>query len=98
MFMFILYLFGCVFVLMLMIRNTVIRKKININISMLDYVRYKLLNWYGHVRIMNEKRLSQKMLEWCPPGRRRRRKRRPRNSLMLEVKTVMKEKGIANIE
>ena len=59
--------------------------------SVLDYLRYKQLNWYGHVRRINEERLSRKMLEWCPPVRRR--KGRPRNSWMQEVIIGMIEKG-----
>ena len=38
------------------------------------------------------------MLTCCPPGRRRRRKDRPRNSWMQEVTTGMREKGINNVE
>ena len=41
------------------------------------------------------------MLECCPPGRRRTRRRRkgiPRNSWTQEVSTGMKEKGITNME
>ena len=29
---------------------------------MFDYVRYKQLNWYGHLRRMNEEKLPQKNL------------------------------------
>ena len=68
---------------------------------MLDYIRYKQLNWYGHVKRMNEERLPRKILKWCPSGRRRRRRRRrkerPRNSWMQEVITGMREKGINNM-
>ena len=46
--------------------------------SGLDYTRYKQLNWYGHVQRMNEEMLPQKIVKWCPPGRRR--KGTPRNS------------------
>ena len=34
--------------------NNVIREKMNIKNSDLDYMRYKQLYWYGHVRKMNE--------------------------------------------
>ena len=44
--------------------NNVIREKINIKISVLDYIRYKQLKWYGHVRRMDEERLPQKSLKW----------------------------------
>ena len=40
-----------------------------------------------------------KLLEWCPPGRKRRRgKGRPRNSWMQEVTTGMRGKEINNME
>jgi len=45
---------------------------------------------------MNQERLPQKKLNWCPSGRRR--KGRLRNPWMLEVTTRMKEKGIINME
>ena len=61
----------------------VIDKKISIKSAVLE--RYKPLSWCGHVRRMNEERLPQKMLEWCPLGRRR--KGRPRNSWMPRVTT-----------
>ena len=35
----------------------------NIKNSVLDYIRYKQLNWYGHVQGMNEERLPRKILE-----------------------------------
>ena len=65
--------------------NNVIREKMNIKNSVLGYIRYKQLNWYGHVQKMDEERLPQKILTWCPSGRRR--KGRPRNSWMQKVTT-----------
>ena len=62
----------------------------------LDYIKYKQLNWYGHVQRMDEERQPRKILESCPHGRRR-RKGRPRNSWTQEV-TGMREKGINNME
>jgi len=64
--------------------------------SVLDYIRYKQLNWYGHVLRMDEERLPRKMLGRCPPGRRRRRRRkeRPLNSWMQGVTKGMREIGI----
>ena len=69
------------------------RKKMNIKNSILDYIRYKQLNWYSHVQKMGEERLPRKILEWCPLG-----KGRPQNSWMQEVTTGMREKGINNME
>ena len=53
------------------IRNNVIREKMNIKNSVLDYKRYKQLNLYGHVQRMDEERQPRTILEWCPSGRRR---------------------------
>ena len=60
--------------------------------SVLNYTRYKQLNWYGHVQRIDEERLTRKILKWCPPGRRR--KGKPRNSWMQEVTTAMTEKEL----
>jgi hypothetical protein len=65
----------------------------NITNSVLDYIRYKQLNRYGHVQRMDEERLPRKILELCPPGR---RKGKTRNSWMQEFTTGMREKGINN--
>ena len=73
----------------------------NIKHSVLDYITYKQLNWYEHVRIMDEERLCRKILERCPPGRRRRRRRikgRPRNYWMHEVTTGTGEKECVDRE
>ena len=76
--------------------NNVIREKFNIKNSVLDFIRYEQLNWSGQVQRMDEKRLPLKILEWCPPGRRR--KGRPQNSWMEEVTIGMGERGINNLE
>ena len=80
------------------IRNNVIREKNEYRIknSVLDYIRYKQLNWYDHVQGMDEERLPRKILELCRSGRIR--KGRARNSWMQEVITGMREKGINNME
>ena len=64
--------------------------------SVLDYIRYKQLNRYDHMQRMDEERLPRRILEWCPPGRQR--KRTPRNSWMQEVTTGMREWGISDLE
>ena len=45
---------------------------------------------------MDEERLPRKILEWYPPGRRRRGI--PRNLWMQEVTTGMREMGIDDLE
>ena len=68
----------------------------NIKNSVLDYIRYKQLNWYGRMQRMDQERLPRRILEWCTPGRRRRG--RIRNSWMQEVTTRMRERGIGDLE
>ena len=67
----------------------------NIQNSVLNYIRYKQLNWYGHVQRMDQERLPRRILEWCTPGRLR--KRRPRNSWRQEVTTGMRELRIGDL-
>ena len=43
--------------------ENVIRETVNIKNSVLNYVRYQQLNWYGHVQRMNEERLPRKKLK-----------------------------------
>ena len=78
------------------IRNNVIREKMNIKNSVLDFIRYKQLNWYGHALRMDQQRSPRRILEWCPPGRRR--KGRPQNSWLHKVTTGMRERGICDLE
>ena len=68
----------------------------NIKTLVLYYIRYKQLNWYVHVRRLNEERLPRKILEWCPPGRRR--KGRHGHLWIQEVMTGMRKKGINSME
>ena len=73
------------------IRNNVIGEKINIKNSVLDYMRYQQLNWYGHVQRMDQERLPRRIFNGGS-----RRKARPRNSWMQKVTTGMKERGIVD--
>jgi hypothetical protein len=40
--------------------------------SLLNYIKTKLLRWYGHVQIMGEGRLPKEVMKWRPSGRRKR--------------------------
>jgi len=44
----------------------------NVTRSLLDDIKTKQLKWYGHVQIMEEGKLSKKVMKWSPPGRRKR--------------------------
>ena len=53
------------------IRNTSIKQKINVTRSLLDDIKTKQLQWYGHVQRMEEGRLPKEVMKWRPQGRRK---------------------------
>jgi len=54
------------------IRNTIIKQKMNVTRSLLDDIKTKQLQWYGHVQRMEEGRLTKEVMKWRPPGGRKR--------------------------
>ena len=44
----------------------------NVTRSLLDGIKTKQLQWYGHVSGMEEGRLPKEVMKWRPPGRRKR--------------------------
>ena len=51
-----------------------LNKKINVARSLLDDIKTKQLQWYGHVQRIEEGRLPKEVMKWSPPGRRKRDK------------------------
>jgi hypothetical protein len=51
-------------------------EKMNIKNPVLDYIRNKQLNWYGHEQKMDQEGLPRRILEWFPPGRRKKGRHR----------------------
>ena len=43
----------------------------NVKRSLLDEIKTKQLQWYGHVQRMEEGRLPEEDIRWRPPGRRK---------------------------
>jgi hypothetical protein len=43
----------------------------NIARSLLDNIKTKQLQWYGHVQRMEEGRVPKEAMKWSPPGRRK---------------------------
>ena len=74
------------------IKNEVIKNKMNVKNNTIDYVKQKQLQWYGHVKRMQEERLPSKVLEWIPPERWKRG--RPTTSWIQEITATMREKRI----
>ena len=54
------------------IRNNIIKQKMNVTRSLLDDIKTKQLQWYGHVQRMEEERLPKEVMKWRPLGRRKR--------------------------
>ena len=53
------------------IKNVIIKNKMNAINNIIDYVKQKQLEWYVHVKKMQEERLPRKVLEWIPSERRK---------------------------
>ena len=53
---------------------------------------YKQLKWYGHVQIMEERRLPKQAMKGNPPGRRKRG--RPKLTWVEGIRGLMGEKGL----
>jgi hypothetical protein len=54
------------------IRNNIFKQKMKVTRSLLDDIKTKQLQWYGHVQRMKEGRLPKEVMKWRPPGRRKR--------------------------
>ena len=70
--------------------NTVNKQKMNVTRSLLDDIKTKQLQWYGHVQRMDEGRLLKEVMKWRPPGRRKRG--RPKLSWAEGIRGMMGEK------
>ena len=73
------------------IRNNII-KKMYVTRSLLDDIKTKQLQWYGHVQRMEEGRLPEEIIKWRPPGRRKRG--RPKLTWADGIRGLMGQKGL----
>jgi hypothetical protein len=64
----------------------------NVTRSLLDDIKTKKLQWYGHVQRMEERRVPQEIIKWRPPGRRKRG--RPKLNWAEWIRGLMGEKGL----
>jgi hypothetical protein len=60
--------------------------------DIVDNTERKRLQWYGHVKRMQEERLPKLIMEWIPGERRKRG--RPRKMLMEGVRAAMKTRHL----
>ena len=74
------------------IRNTQIRKDLNI-VPLLEDIERSKLRWYGHVMRMNDESKPKKYLEWRPPGKRP--VGRPRKRWIEGVESALEKRGIS---
>ena len=64
----------------------------NVTRSLLDDIKTKQLQWYGHVQRVKEGRLTKEVMKWRPPGRRKRSG--PKHTWTEGIKGQMGEKGL----
>ena len=74
------------------IKNNIIKQEMNVTRSLLDDIKTKQLQWYGHVQRMEEARLPKEVMKWRPPGRRKRG--RPKLTWAEGIKGLMGENGL----
>jgi len=60
--------------------------------SLLEDIKTKQLQSYGHVQRMEEGRLPKEVMKWSPPGRRKRG--RPKLTWTEGIRGLMGEKGL----
>jgi hypothetical protein len=63
-----------------------------INIVFIDIIERKRLQWYGHVKRMQEERLPKLIMEWILGERRKRG--RPRKTWMEGVRAAMTTRNL----
>ena len=74
------------------IRKIIIKQKMNVTMSLLDDIKTRQFQWYGHVQRMEERRLLKEVMKWRPPGRRKRG--RPKLNWAEGIRGLMGEKGL----
>jgi hypothetical protein len=60
--------------------------------DIIDIIERKRLQWYGHVKRMQEERLLKLFMKWIPGERRKRG--RPRKTWMKGVRAAMKTRHL----
>ena len=64
----------------------------NVTSSLLDDIKTKQLQWYGHVQRMEDGGLPKRVMKWRPPGRRKRG--RPKLTWAEGIRGLTGEKGL----
>ena len=74
------------------VRNETIRNMMGMERDIVDEVQRKQLIWYGHMCRMDEERISNRVLQWTPPEKRKRG--RPRRGWMDDVHEAMHSRNL----
>jgi hypothetical protein len=77
------------------VSNQEIRTRMNAEESIIDRIKNKGLNWFGHLLKMEVDRWPKQLYQWKPPGKRKRG--RPNKSWREEMMTAMQSRRL-NIE
>ena len=78
---------------MWVVRRQTVKQKMNVVRSLLDDIKTKQLQWYGHVQRMEEGRLPKEVMKWCSSGRRK--QGRPKLTCAEGIRRgLMGEKGL----
>jgi hypothetical protein len=64
----------------------------NVTRSLIDDIKTKQLQWYGHVQRMEEGRLQKEVMKLCPPGRGK--QGRPKLTWAEGIRGLMGEKKL----
>jgi hypothetical protein len=75
------------------VRNLEIRERVGKHYTTVDEIKKRRLVWMGHAQRMNDERWPKKVLNWNPPGRRKRG--RPPETWMKQVWRDMEERNLA---
>ena len=70
----------------------IMKQKVNETRSILDDIKTKQLQWYGHVQRMEDGRLPKEVMKWRPPARRKRG--RPTLTWAEGIRGLMGENGL----
>jgi hypothetical protein len=76
----------------LLVTGNIAGEGVNVTRSLLDDIKTKQLQWYGHVQRMEEGRLPKEVIKWRPTGRRKRG--RPKITWAEVIRGLMGEKGL----
>lgn len=74
------------------VRNDIIMEELNLQENIIDRMERRQLQWFGHVQRMSDERWPKKVLNWSPPGRRKRG--RPRYMWRGRIIEAMRARGL----